>query len=154
MINVFSQILFCYYIASPPSTCPFIWPNLKDALVCKFGTYYPMQCLWTNEGCLWGMGMVRSHYFATPSSIQNSMVLDLNNLSFLSPRMLCTKIVSYIGQVVLKKRTRINLKTLRQRQTKRKWIVKFEKAFELLVQMKWLRIKERNIFFWKKNHSL
>ena len=110
-----------------------------EALVCKFGTKYPSAYELMKDAlvCLRRMGVVRSHYFATPSPIQNSMDLYLNNLSFPSPQMPCTKIVSYIGQVVLKKKTGNNLKTLRQRQTKGNEMFNKKNAFELLAQMKW-----------------
>lgn len=96
------------------------------------------------------MGMVRSHYISTPSPIQNSMVLELNNLSFPSPRMFCTKIVLYIGQVVSKKRTTNNYGNDRQKAMK--FSIR-KNAIELMAQMKMRRIEKR-IIFPLKNYSI
>ena len=49
-----------------------------EALVCKFGTKYPSAYGLMKDAlvCLRRMGMVRSHYFATHSPIQNSSLYE------------------------------------------------------------------------------
>ena len=76
-------------ISTQQSTWPFIWPNLKDALVCKFGTLMNQwRMLWfPYEEWEWCVLTI----LLPPLPFKT--VLYLNNLSFPSPWMLCTKIV-------------------------------------------------------------